>query len=223
MEKNLIGTLGYSESKSMFITFEGPDGSGKTLQMNPTTELLRKQGYKVYPAREPGGTAIGDQVRNILMKMDNTSMLPRTETLLFCAARAQLVEEIIKPHLKKGWVVLLDRYADSTLAYQGFGHENDINLIKKVLDFATGGLSPDLTFLFDLDSEIGLKRRQKGGNEWNRMDAYQLEYHRRVRKGYLKMVKENPERWKIIDANQSPDMVQSSIKTSLLLYLSKLS
>ena len=207
----------------MFITFEGPDGSGKTLQMNPTVEFLRKQGLKVYPAREPGGTAIGDQVRDILMKMDNTSMLPRTETLLFCAARAQLIEEIIKPHLNKGWVVLLDRYADSTLAYQGFGHENDINLIKKVLDFATDGLSPDLTFLFDLDSEIGLKRRQKVGNEWNRMDAYQLEYHRRVRKGYLEMAKENPKRWKIVDANQSPDMVQSSIKTSLLLYLSKLS
>ena len=207
----------------MFITFEGPDGSGKTLQMNPTVEFLRKKGLKVYPAREPGGTAIGDQVRDILMKMDNTSMLPRTETLLFCAARAQLIEEIIKPHLKMGWVVLLDRYADSTLAYQGFGHENDINLIKKVLDFATDGLSPDLTFLFDLDSEIGLKRRQKVGNEWNRMDAYQLEYHRRVRKGYLEMAKENPKRWKIVDANQSPDMVQSSIKTSLLLYLSKLS
>ena len=207
----------------MFITFEGPDGSGKTLQMKPTAEFLRKQGYIVHLAREPGGTDIGDQVRDILMKMENTSMLPRTETLLFCAARAQLVEEIIQPHLKKGEVVLLDRYADSTLAYQGYGHENDIDLIKKVLAFATGGLAPDFTFLFDLDPEIGLQRRQNGGGEWNRMDAYQLQYHRRVRQGYIAMARENPVRWQIIDANQSPVVVQSSIKTSLLLYLSKLS
>jgi len=206
----------------MFITFEGPDGSGKTIQIKPTAEFLRKQGYTVYPAREPGGTGIGDQVRDILMRMENTSMLPRTETLLFCAARAQLVEEIIQPHLKMGEIVLLDRYADSTLAYQGYGHENDIDLIKKVLDFATGGLTPDITFLFDLDPEIGLQRRQKGGGEWNRMDAYQLQYHRRVRQGYLAMAREDPDRWHIIDANQSPDMVQLNIK-SLLLYLYKLS
>ena len=147
-------------------------------------------------------------------------MLPRTETLLFCAARAQLVEEIIQPHLKTRGIVLLDRYADSTLAYQGYGHENDIDLIKKVLAFATGGLAPDLTFLFDLEPEIGLQRRQNGGGEWNRMDAYQLQYHRRVRQGYLSMARENPGRWHIIDANQNPDVVQSSIKTSLLLYLS---
>lgn len=204
----------------MFITFEGPDGSGKTLQMKPTAEFLQDKGFKVYSAREPGGTNIGDQVRNILMRMENTSMLPRTETLLFCAARAQLVEEIIRPHLEEGCVVLLDRYADSTLAYQGYGHENDIDLIKKVLDFATGGLTPDLTFLFDLEPKIGLQRRQKGGGEWNRMDAYQLEYHKRVRQGYLEMAKENPKRWQIIDASQKPNMVQSNIKNSLLLYLS---
>ncbi|MDO9546533.1 MAG: dTMP kinase [Pelolinea sp.] len=207
----------------MFITFEGPDGSGKTLQMKPTADFLRGQGYSVFPAREPGGTSIGDQVREILMNMDNTSMLPRTETLLFCAARAQLVEEIIRPRLNKGEVVLLDRYADSTLAYQGHGHENDIALIKKVLDFATGGLTPDITFLFDLDPQIGLQRRQKSNGEWNRMDAYQLEYHKRVRQGYLKMAKNDPERWFIIDANQSPDMVQSDLNSLLLLYLSNLS
>ncbi len=204
----------------MFITFEGPDGSGKTLQMKPTTEFLQKQGYIVFLAREPGGTSIGDQVREILMEMENTSMLPRTETLLFCAARAQLVGEIIQPHLEKGEVVLLDRYADSTLAYQGYGHENDIDLIKKVLDFATGGLTPDLTYLFDLEPSIGLQRRQQGGGEWNRMDAYQLQYHKRVRQGYLKMAREEPNRWIIINANQSPDMVQSDIISSLLLYLS---
>jgi dTMP kinase len=207
----------------MFITFEGPDGSGKTLQMKPTVKFLQSHGYTVYPAREPGGTSIGDQVREILMKMENTSMLPRTETLLFCAARAQLVEEVIKPHLAKGEIVLLDRYADSTLAYQGYGHQYDIALIKKVLDFATGGLYPDLTFLFDLDPEIGLKRRQKGEGEWNRMDAYQIQYHQRVRQGYLNMVKIDPDRWKIIDAAQKPGMVQSDIQSQLLEYLPKVS
>ncbi|MCD6356529.1 MAG: dTMP kinase [Anaerolineaceae bacterium] len=207
----------------MFITFEGPDGSGKTIQMKPTIEFLQLRGFTVYSAREPGGTSIGNQVREILMNMENTSMLPRTETLLFCAARAQLVEEVILPHLNKGEIVLLDRYADSTLAYQGYGHKKDISLISKVLDFATGGLKPDLTFLFDLDPRIGLKRRQTSNGEWNRMDAYQLMYHQRVRQGYLKMARKEPCRWRIIDATQSPDMVQSDIQNQLLEYFSKVS
>jgi dTMP kinase len=204
----------------MFITFEGPDGSGKTHQMQPTVDFISSRGFSVFAAREPGGTSIGDQVRDILMNMENTSMLPRTETLLFCSARAQLVDEVIQPHLSQGEVVLLDRYADSTLAYQGYGHERDIALIRKVLEFATGGLWPDLTLLFDIDPETGLKRRQKGGGEWNRLDAYQLKYHQRVREGYLKMAKDNPNRWKIIDAGQDPVMVQSAIQHELLSFFS---
>jgi dTMP kinase len=207
----------------MFITFEGPDGSGKTHQMQPTVDFISSQGYSVFAAREPGGTSIGDQVRDILMNMENTSMLPRTETLLFCSARAQLVEEVIQPHLSQGDIVLLDRYADSTLAYQGYGHERDIDLIKKVLEFATGGIWPDLTFLFDIDPETGLKRRQKGGGEWNRLDAYQLKYHQRVREGYLQMAKDDPNRWKIIDAGQDPVMVQSAIQQELLSFFSSYS
>ncbi len=207
----------------MFITFEGPDGSGKTMQMQPTVDFISSQGFTVFPAREPGGTSIGDQVRDILMNMDNSSMEPRTETLLFCSARAQLVDEVLKPHLKKGDVVLLDRYADSTLAYQGYGHQRDITLIKKVLEFATAGLWPDLTLLFDIDPKTGLKRRQKGGGEWNRMDAYQLRYHQRVRNGYLQMAHNDQKRWKIIDASRNPDMVQSEIQHVLLSFFSKIS
>jgi len=150
-------------------------------------------------------------------------MLPRTETLLFCSARAQLVDEVIRPHLANGDIVLLDRYADSTLAYQGYGHQRNIGLIQKVLDFATGGLIPDLTLLFDIEPEVGLRRRQKGGGEWNRLDAYQLQYHKRVRKGYLKMANEDAKRWKIVDASQKPDMVQSDIQNELLLFFSKIS
>jgi len=207
----------------MFITLEGPDGSGKTLQVKPTSEFIISLGYTVFAAREPGGTAIGDQVRSILMDLKNTSMKPRTETLLFCAARAQLVEQILRPHLVAGDVVLLDRYADSTLAYQGFGHQNDLNLIRSLLAFATGGLKPDLTLLLDIDPEIGLRRRQESGGEWNRLDAYQLAYHQRVREGYLKMASEEPARWRIIDASQSPDMVQSNIREILSLFLPDLS
>lgn len=207
----------------MFITLEGPDGSGKTKQIQPLANFLKEKGYTVFTAREPGGTAIGDQVRDILMNLDNTSMRPRTETLLFCAARAQLVEEVIRPYLEKGEVVLLDRYADSTMAYQGYGHQNDLALIKNLLVFATGGLKPDLTLLLDVDPEVGLRRRQVGGGEWNRLDAYQLQYHQRVRQGYLKMAAAEPDRWRVIDASQPPDMVKSRIQEVLLLFLSNLS
>lgn len=206
----------------MLITLEGPDGSGKTLQMQPTAEFLRSRGYNVFTAREPGGTSIGDQVREILMRMDNTKMMPRTETLLFCAARAQLIDEVIRPHLNKGDVVLLDRYADSTVAYQGYGHQHDLVQIRSLLDFTTGGLKPDLTFLLDIDAEVGLQRRQKNGGEWNRLDAYQLQYHFRVRKGYLEMAASEPDRWRVIDASQPPDVVQSKIREFLLVYLSNL-
>jgi dTMP kinase len=203
----------------MFITLEGPDGSGKTLQINLLADYLREQGYSIFTAREPGGTSIGDQVREILMNLKNTTMKPRTETLLFCAARAQLVEEILKPHLEQNDIVILDRYADSTIAYQGYGHQNDIELIKQVLFFTTGGLKPDLTLLLDIEPEIGLRRRQKGGVEWNRLDAYQLELHERVRRGYLEMVKAEPERWRIIDASQPPQVVQSVLQKHIMDYL----
>ena len=203
----------------MLINLEGPDGSGKTLQIPPLLDFLRQKGYKVFTAREPGGTAIGDQVREILMNLKNTAMNPRTETLLFCAARAQLIEEIIKPHLAKNEVVILDRYADSTMAYQGYGHQNDLVLVRQLLQFATGGLKPDLTLLLDVDPEIGLRRRQKSGGEWNRMDAYQLELHQRVRQGYLKMAHEEPQRWRIINASQPPEMVQSALRNAIMDYL----
>lgn len=200
----------------MFITLEGPDGSGKTSQVNPLVEFLVSKGYPIFAAREPGGTDIGEQVREIIMRLDNTAMNPRTETLLFCAARAQLVSEVIRPELEKSNIVLLDRYADSTLAYQGYGHGNDLNLIRSILQFATGGLKPDLTLLLDIDSETGLKRRKQGGGEWNRLDAYQLELHQRVRAGYLEMARAEPDRWVVIDASQSPDVVQSKLRQAVL-------
>jgi dTMP kinase len=199
----------------LFITLEGPDGCGKSTQVAPLAEYLRSKGRTVFTTREPGGTAISDQVRQILMAMKNTSMHPRTELLLFLSARAQLVEEVIRPRLAAGEIVISDRYADSTLAYQGYGHGYDRDQIRRLLEFATGGLKPDLTLLLDVDVEEGLRRRQSGGGEWNRLDAYQLEFHRRVRDGYLELAALEPARWLTVNASQPPQMVQSAIRQAV--------
>ena len=139
-------------------------------------------------------------------------MHPRTEILLFLASRSQHVEEVILPNLKQGLIVLCDRYADSTLAYQGFGHGLDQSTLKKLIDFSTGGLYPDLTIMLDLDVEIGLQRRIHSGGEWNRLDAYALAFHQRVREGYLTLAAQDPQRWRIVDAAQSFDDVQRDLR-----------
>ena len=199
----------------MFITLEGPEGSGKTSQIPPLAEFLRQAGYSILCTREPGGTAIGDQIRAVLTNLQNTAMNPRTETLLFLAARAQIVDQVIRPSLAAGTIVLCDRYADSTLAYQGYGHGNDLAQLRALLRFATGGLSPDLTLLLDIDIEAGLQRKVKGG-EWNRLDAYQVEFHRRVRQGYLALSAAEPERWVCIDARQDWAAVQEHLRQAVL-------
>ncbi len=199
----------------MFITFEGPDGSGKSSQVASLAEYLDKQGFNVLVTREPGGTAIGDQIRTILSDLGNEEMHPRAETLLFLAARAQIVEQVILPALAEGRVVLCDRYADSTLAYQGYGHQHDLRQIQTLLDFATGGLKPDLTLLLDVDVEIGLQRRATDG-QWNRLDAYNLEFHRRVRQGYHQLVQADPRRWVVVDAGQPADQVQATIRQIII-------
>jgi len=198
----------------MFITFEGPDGSGKTTQISPLSDYLIQKGYSVLITREPGGTVIGDQIRQVLSDLKNTGMHPRSETLLFLAARAQLVEQVIKPNLEKGFIVLSDRYADSTMAYQGYGHQNDLDQIKNLINFATGGLKPDLTLLFDMDVEEGLQRKAHG-SEWNRLDAYSLEFHQRVRKGYHILAESEPERWVKIEAGQSPEKIRVAIREAV--------
>jgi len=205
----------------MFITLEGPEGSGKSMQICEMAEFLRGRGKQVLTTREPGGTFIGDQIREVIMRMENTMMSPRAEILLFCAARAQIVEEVIRPSLEKGLIVISDRYADSTLAYQGYGHGLDLETLKLILHFATGGLKPDLTLLLDVDVEEGLKRWRIGGGEWNRLDAQQLAFHQRVRQGYLKMAAEEPARWRVINARQKPPQVQADIQAVLTEIISK--
>jgi dTMP kinase len=204
----------------MFITFEGPEGSGKTSQMKPLAEFLTEKGYSVGTTREPGGTEIGNQVRAVLTRLDNTVMHPRTEILLFLAARAQLVEEYIRPELARGSVILCDRYADSTLAYQGYGHGLDLGLLHQLLDFATGQLWPDLTILLDIDPQAGLGRKRKAG-EWNRLDAYGLEFHERVRTGYHQMAQKAPERWVVIDASQPFDAIQTRLRDVIMQRLTR--
>ncbi len=202
----------------MFITLEGPEGSGKTSHLPDLADFLREDGWNVLTTREPGGTAIGDQVRQVLMRNDNTAMNPRAETLLFLAARAQLVNEVIRPALAAGTVVISDRYGDSTLAYQGYGHGNDLDTIRQMLAFATGGLAPDLTVLLDVDPAVGLRRKKSVG-EWNRMDAYQLEFHQRVRAGYLELARQEPRRWVVLDAGLPREMVQSALRQVILARL----
>jgi dTMP kinase len=200
----------------MFITLEGPDGSGKTSHMQPLAEWLQGHGQRVHTAREPGGTLISEQIRTILHDLKNTEMHPHTETLLYQAARAQIVEQVLRPKLADGWIVLCDRYADSTLAYQGYGHQQALEEVRALVRYATGGLLPDLTLLLDVDVETGLGRRQKSGGEWNRLDAYQLEFHRRVRDGYLEMAKQEPGRWVLVDASQPWETVQEALRNAIM-------
>ena len=205
----------------MFITFEGPEGSGKTSQIKALAEHLRQEGYDVLSTREPGGTPIGDQVRAVLTRLDNTAMHPLAEILLFLAARAQLVEEVIRPETGAGRVVLCDRYADSTLAYQGYGHGYDRGLLRELLNFATGGLWPDLTLLLDIDPALGLQRK-KSSAEWNRLDALALAFHQRVRRGFLELAQAEPARWTVIDASQPLAAVQAEIRAAVCTRLAPL-
>jgi dTMP kinase len=195
-----------------FITLEGPEGSGKTSHIPYLVEYLREKGYTVFPTREPGGTSIGEQIREVIHDLKNVEMHPRTETLLYQAARAQIVEQVIRPRLLNGEIVISDRYYDSTIAYQGYGHRQDLVLVHSLVKYATGGLVPDLTVLLDLDVEVGLKRKKKNGDEWNRMDSYTVEFHHRVREGYLEMIRQEPDRWVVVDAGQAWQSVQDKLR-----------
>ena len=200
----------------MFITLEGPEGSGKTSHLKPLAEWLAGQGHIVYTTREPGGTSIGEQVRQVIHDLKNTEMHPRTEALLYQAARAQIVEEVLRPRLSAGEVVLCDRYFDSTLAYQGFGHQLiPLQELRQIIHFATGGLTPDLTILLDLDVEIGLGRKGQQA-EWNRLDAFTVDFHQRVRDGYHQLLALEPNRWVVLDASRAWDLVQNDLRALIL-------
>jgi dTMP kinase len=194
----------------MFITLEGPEGGGKTTQAVRLADWLRESGCDVLSVREPGGTTIGDAVRRILLDHGAGAMDARAELLLFCASRAQLISEKIRPHLARGGIVVCDRFADSTLAYQGYARGLDLDLLRALLHFATHGIQPDLTLLLDIDVEAGLGRRAR--EEWNRLDAETMDFHRKVRAGYLTLAQAEPQRWTTIRADRPLDAVAADIR-----------
>ena len=199
---------------NLFITFEGPDGSGKSTQIKLLAEYLEARGHAVVVTREPGGTGIGEQIRDVVLSTRNQGIMPETEALLFSAARAQIVREIILPALAAGKVVLCDRYADSTMAYQGYGLGLDRAALVAITHFATGGLVPHLTFYIDVPVEVGIARKQRG--ETNRLDEKAIAYHERVRAGFLEMARGELSRWIIVDGTQSVERVQRDIRARML-------
>jgi dTMP kinase len=199
-----------------FITFEGPDGSGKSTQIQALAEYLQGLGQTVLLTREPGGTEISEEIRDLLHDLHHHEMQPRAEILLYSAARAQLVGQVIRPALAGGGTVLCDRYADSTLAYQGYGHGLQLSVLRQITSFATDDLRPDLTLLFDLDPAVGLKRRQVSGVEWNRLDAYDLDFHQRVRQGYLALALAEPGRWVTLDATLDRERLREAVRRVVL-------
>jgi dTMP kinase len=195
----------------MFITFEGPEGGGKSTQIQLLAERLRRQGYGVVMTREPGGTAIGDQIRDVLHDTANTAMSPTAELMLYSASRAQHVAEVIRPALAAGQVVLCDRFADSSMAYQGYGRGLDRAMLAALTAIATGGLTPDLTLFLDLDVERGLARRAERGEEMNRLDLEAVGFHQRVRAGYHALAAAEPARWVSLDADRPVAAVAADV------------
>ena len=192
----------------MFITLEGPEGSGKTTAIQKAVDTLTHMGYEIIRTREPGGTEIAEQIRDVILDKANTSMDPRTEALLYAASRRQHLVEKVWPALKEGKIVICDRYLDSSLAYQGGARGLGIENVLNINLFATENTWPDLTLLFDIDPSIGLSRINKNADrEVNRLDLEKLEFHKKVRQTFLDLAARFPERYVIIDASKTIDEV----------------
>lgn len=194
-------------TQGLFITFEGPDGCGKTTQMKLLAEYLEKKGEEVVLTREPGGKGLGEKVREILLNYDG-EVSDRCESFLFLADRAQNIDIIVNPAVKAGKIVLCDRHIDSTVAYQGYGRGLDIERINMLNNLATNGKKPDLTFVFDVDVETSMKRV---GKEKDRMESAGIDFHNRVRQGYLELAKQEPNRIKVIDATKSIEEIHDEV------------
>jgi len=191
--------------RGLFVTLEGPEGSGKTVVARRLAEELSRRGRSVRLTREPGGTKLGERVREVLLGRADLGISPRADALLFNAARAQLVAEVVWPALDAGEVVVCARFADSTIAYQGYGAGLPIAELRAIGDVATGGLEPDLTILLDVDPEIGIRRKAAGAR--NRFETFDLAFHQRVRDGFLALAREEPQRWRVIDSSRHIDLV----------------
>ena len=197
--------------QGLLITMEGPDGSGKTLQMDLLEKALREQGYPVIRSREPGGTRIGEAIRSVILNPEYTEMDQMTEAMLYAASRAQHVAEKIKPAMAEGYIVLLDRFLDSSLVYQGIARGMTIETIEAINQFATGGLQPDATIMVYIDYEEGLRRKKQQNGSLDRMEAEQDNFHRRVNEGYLQLAHRYPERIQLIDGARDPQTIHQDI------------
>lgn len=195
----------------LLITMEGPDGSGKTMQMDLLEKALREQGYPVVRSREPGGTPIGEAIRSVILNPEYKEMDAMTEALLYAASRAQHVAEKIRPSMEQGAIVLLDRFLDSSLVYQGIGRGMTIETIEAINRFATGGLQPDTTLMVYIDYEEGLRRKKQQKGSLDRMEAQQDNFHRRVNEGYLQLAQRYPERIQLIDGDRDPQIIHQDI------------
>lgn len=204
--------------KGFFVTFEGPDGAGKTTQIELLCRWLQEKGFDVLRTREPGGTKISDTIRAILLDPQNIEMTPRTEALLYMASRAQHTDEFIRPALARGCVVVSDRYSDSTLAYQGIARGLPVETLTALNSFATSGLTPDLTVVLDGDT-WELVARMAGRGEKDRMDSETDQFHRRVREGFLQLANQEPQRFRVVDATAAVDVVHETIKSEISVYL----
>ena len=203
--------------KGFLVTFEGGEGSGKSTQVKELVKFLEKEKIDFIATREPGGTEVGEEIKKILLHSKG-KISSETEFLLFSASRSQLVEDVIKPALEAGKVVVLDRFFDSSFAYQGYAGQLDLGEIKEVTQFATGGLQPDLTFLLDISYDDGMERKSKDENLKNldRIEQKGAEYHNRLRRGFLKLAEQDKKRFYVIYANKDKDEIFEEIKTEFL-------
>lgn len=190
----------------MFITLEGPDGSGKSTQALLLIKFLKKAGYQVLHTREPGGDRVAESIRRLLLSPRNR-IVPETELFLYWASRAQHVQQIINPALAKGVIVVCERFSDATVAYQGYGRGIDLKLIKSMNQLASGGLKPDLTFLLDIQPEKGLKKVLEAKGVKDRFELEKISFHKRVRQGYLDLASQEPRRIKIISGSGTIDQI----------------
>jgi len=209
------------QKKGVFLSFEGCDGCGKTTVLKHVAEELKEKGYDILTTREPGGSRIAEAIRKIILDKQNTAEDPRTEALLYAAARAQHLSEIVLPALKEGKIVLTDRYIDSSLAYQGYARGLGIDEVYAINDFAIHGFLPDRTYFLDLSPEEGLARIKANPNrKVDRLDKERLAFHQKVYEGYQILLKKYPKRIRVIDARPSADQVEKAVLDDLLSFLS---
>jgi dTMP kinase len=198
----------------LFLSFEGGEASGKSVQAQRLAEWIRAQGRDVVSVREPGSTPVGERVRDVVLHAQEIPLAANAQALLYSTARAQLVRDVIRPALEAGKVVIVDRFFDSTLAYQGYGHGADLAQLRAVTDFAVGSTRPDRTFLLDLPVEVAERRSasRKPGRAWDRFESEARAFHERVRAGYLRLATDEPQRFAVIRGDRDEDAVAADIQ-----------